>query len=319
MAPQDRRMSSRTNPLLLRAAAPLAALAYPALIWCGPRVSPLFLGLALVVPLVGWRAADRLAAGDPFPIARVVAHLAVAAPALYSLLGGWLDFQRAVPLSSAGVWVPLWLVSLAASLRDRPRLTPRPPHGSTLTIAHGVSAALILVFATAHLTNHLAGLFGGEAHRAVMDRLRLVYRDAWIEPLLLGVVAFQAASGMVLLGRALARRRSRLETLQSVSGAYLLLFFASHLSAVLRAHGRGRDTDWGWLAGGELLTDPWSARLVPYYFLGVIALGVHGACGLRRVLERHGLAPPRGRALVAAIAVLATAVSAAIQVGLFRA
>lgn len=312
-------MNTRSNALLLRAVAPLAALVYPAFIWRGPRFSPLFLGLALVVPLVGWRVADRLAAGDPLPIARLVAHLAVASPALYSLLGGWLDFQRALPLSSAGVWVPLWLVALAASLLDRPRLTPSRPHGSTLATAHGVSAAVILVFATAHLANHLAGLFGGEAHRAVMDRLRLVYRDPWVEPLLLAVVAFQAASGVVLLVRALARPRSRLETLQSVSGAYLLLFFASHLSAVLRAHSRGRDTDWGWLAGGELLTDPWSARLVPYYFLGVIALGVHGACGLRRVLESHGLAPARGRALVAVFAVLATAVSAAIQIGLFRA
>jgi succinate dehydrogenase/fumarate reductase cytochrome b subunit len=310
----------RSNERLLRALPPLAGLIYPALIWCGPRVSPLFLAAALLVPLAGWLAADRLAARGDLPVARLVAHLAVAAPPLYSLLGGWLDFRREIPVSSAGVWAPLWLIALVAVVLERPRsAASAPARGRALAGAHGVSAAVIALFAAAHLTNHLAGLLGGEAHRAVMDALRTVYRDPRVEPILLGAAAFQAASGVWLLGRALARPSSRLEALQSASGAYLLLFLASHLSAVLRAHGRGVDTDWAWLAGGELLSDPWSARLVPYYFLAVIALGVHAACGLRRVLEGHGLDPARGRALVAAVAALAAAVSASIMIGLFRA
>jgi len=37
-----------------------------------------------------------------------------------------------------------------------------------------------------------------------------------------------------------------------------------------------------------LLTDEWSSRLVPYYFLGIVALGLHGALGLRYVLLQHG-------------------------------
>ncbi|HEU4537351.1 MAG TPA: hypothetical protein VFS00_24695, partial [Polyangiaceae bacterium] len=47
----------------LRAAAPLAALAYPGLVWCGPRLSPAFLALALAVPAIGLVAVHRL--GDP--------------------------------------------------------------------------------------------------------------------------------------------------------------------------------------------------------------------------------------------------------------
>ena len=82
---------------------------------------------------------------------------------------------------------------------------------------------------------------------------------------------------------------------------------------------RHSDTDWTWLAGGELLTDPWSARLVPYYFLAVIALAVHGACGLRVVLLGHGLTPARGGALVGLAAAAATVASALIMLGLFRA
>ncbi len=104
-----------------------------------------------------------------------------------------------------------------------------------------------------------------------------------------------------------------------MSGSYLLLFLASHVSAALRTRARGRDTDWTWLAGGELLSDPWSARLAPYYFLAVIAFGMHGAAGLGRVLARHGLHPARVRTLVAVLAALATVVSAAIMVGLLLA
>jgi succinate dehydrogenase/fumarate reductase cytochrome b subunit len=68
-----------------------------------------------------------------------------------------------------------------------------------------------------------------------------------------------------------------------------MLFFASHISAVLRArYLKHIDTNWIWLTADNLLKDPWSVRLVPYYFLGVLALAVHGGCGLRRVLMGHG-------------------------------
>ena len=64
-----------------------------------------------------------------------------------------------------------------------------------------------------------------------------------------------------------------------------MLFFASHVSAVLRArYLRHIDTNSVWLTADNLLTDAWSVRLVPYYFLAVLALAVHGACGLRWVL-----------------------------------
>ncbi|HWM88666.1 MAG TPA: hypothetical protein VNO33_22605 [Kofleriaceae bacterium] len=312
-------MSWRSNDLALRVLAPLAALVYPGIIWCGPRISPLFLAAALLVPVLGWVAADRLAARGSFPRARLAAHLAVASPPLYSLLGGWLDFRPGVPVGSAGLWAPIWLGLLVMVLIEKPSPATAPRERRRLATAHGISAAVITLFAAAHLVNHLAGLLGGDTHRAVMLVLRIVYRDPWVEPLLLFAVAFQAATGIWLLRRALARASSRLETLQTVSGAYLLLFLASHVSAALRTRARGGDTDWAWLAGGELLSDPWMARLAPYYFLAVIAFGIHGAVGLGRVLARHGLHPAQVRALVALLAVLATAASAAIMVGLLLA
>lgn len=305
----------RRAPALLRAVAPLSALGYPGLIWCGVHLSPAFLALSLAVPAIGLAAAHLAGVRGASPLVRWIAHLAVASPPLYALLGGWLDFQRAVPIDSLGVWVALWSSLAVAALLDR-RVAAHPiqPPRRRLAAAHALSGAAVALFASAHLANHLAGLFGGDAHAAVMRVLRTAYRNPLVEPVLLVAVGFQVASGAWLLGRRLRRLPDRVGTLQTATAAYLIIFFASHVSAVLRARLlRHTDTNWIWLAGGELLTDPWSARLVPYYFLAVVAVAVHLACGVAR-----GRSVRANKAIVwvAAAALLA---SSLILVGLFRA
>jgi hypothetical protein len=312
----------------LRIAAPLLALAYPGILWCGIRISPVFVAASLVVPLLGLIAAARLD-GRRTPRARTIAHLAVAAPPLFSLLGGWLDFQHAIPLDDLRVWIPLWSALAVIAAAERPRGPVRDTDAAQggaanaasprrLAVAHGISAAVIVVFALPHLVNHLGGLLGGDTHIAIMTALRRVYRHALVEPVLLAAVAFQVASGFWLLRRKLARAGGWLDAMQTTSGAYLLVFLLSHVSAALRARLRGVDPDWHWLAGGELLTDPWSVRLVPYYFLAVIALGLHAGCGLHTVLRGHRVAVRSG-ALLATVTGLAAIASALILTGLFRA
>ncbi len=304
----------------VRVVAPLAALLYPAIIWCGSRSSPIVLALSLAVPLLGLVVSHRIAAGDGLPRARRIAHLAVAAPPLYALLGGWLDFQRVLPFHGLGVWLVLWTAATLVALTERHHPEPAGAPSPRLATAHGVSAALILVFAVVHLGNHLGGLLGGETHVAIMHALRKIYRHPVIEPILLAAVAFQVATGGVLLWRKLAHATGWFDTLQTTTGAYLMMFLLSHTSAALRArYLRGTDTNWAWLSGGELLTDPWTARLTPYYFLAVIAFGVHGACGVRTVALGHGASPALGARLVALGAGLATLISALILAGLFRA
>jgi len=51
----------------------------------------------------------------------------------------------------------------------------------------------------------------------------------------------------------------------------------------------------------------------------VIALGVHGACGLGAVMVHHGMPSTRCTAVVAVLAGAATLASALILLGLFRA
>lgn len=307
-------------PAALRVAAPLAALAYPALVWCGTSISPLFLALALGVPVLALASAYVLGRAGASPFVRSAAHLAIAAPPLYALLGGWLDFQHTVPFKSLGAWIVLWSVLAIAALVDHRRIAGSAGRVRWLVAVHVTSALAIAAFAMVHVANHLVGLLGGDAHTAVMHALRAVYRHPVVEPLLLAAVVLQVASGCALLARRLRQPSDWFQALQTATGAYLLMFFASHVSAVFRARLlRHRDTDWSWLSGGELLTDPWSARLVPYYFLAVIALAVHGGCGLRVVLLGHGVSQRRGNAVVVGMAVLATLASSLILAGLFRA
>jgi succinate dehydrogenase/fumarate reductase cytochrome b subunit len=246
-----------------------------------------------------------LAESNRYRYATMVAYFGAGMPALYSLLGGWLDSQKWIPYRANGVWVVIWCGLTFLLIIERPKsIEASGVRLAKLAFAHGVSAAVITTFAVFHLANHFAGVLGGEAHIAVMRLLRSVYRQPAIEVVLGASILFQVASGCVLLFRK-TRRSSmgRIEILQNASGAYLILFFASHVSAVLRArYLKHIDTNWIWLTADNLLTDPWSVRLVPYYFLGVLALAVHGACGLRWVLLGHGRQRIADRAFIATVA-----------------
>jgi hypothetical protein len=99
-----------------------------------------------------------------------------------------------------------------------------------------------------------------------------------------------------------------------------LMFFFSHLSAALKARFlRGIDTNWHWLTADNLLTAAWSSRLTPYYFLAVIALGIHLGAGARQILLAHGQSAQIAARGFYAVAAGAAVLSAAIMTGLIRA
>jgi hypothetical protein len=300
----------------------LAALIYPGLIWCGPAIGPVFLAISIAVPLFGlvvaWWIDHRL-----YPRSRWIAFAVVGTPALYSLLGGWLDFQHVVPFKGLHVWVFVWLASAGIAYWEQPLYQPkeRPQlaRQRLLPFAHGVSAALITCFAAAHLANHFGGLWGGERHMAIMHMLRPLYRNPIIESVLLGCILFQLLSGLRLLQRKLPQVVQWIDVLQVGSAIYLVLFFLSHLSAVLRArYLRHIDTNWTWLTSDGLLTDPWSARLVPYYFLAVIVLAVHGGAGVRHVMLSHGRSTNSADNAFYVVVAAGAVLSGSIIIGLIR-
>jgi succinate dehydrogenase/fumarate reductase cytochrome b subunit len=147
---------------------------------------------------------------------------------------------------------------------------------------HRAIGALLAVFVAVHVANHLAALAGVDAHVRFMERARLVYRQPVVEGVLLLCVVVQAASGLRMLWAGRQRRRGVLAWLQAGSGAYLAVFLAIHVTAVLagRAVG-GLDTNFYFAAAG-LHVWPFVLFFAPYYFLAVAALFVHLGCALRR-------------------------------------
>jgi hypothetical protein len=166
---------------------------------------------------------------------------------------------------------------------------------------HRAAGAVLAVFLLVHVANHLAALAGVDAHIRFMDAARSVYRQPVVEAILLACVVLQAASGLRMLWAGRQRRRGLLPWLQAGSGAYVALFVAIHVGAVLAGRLTGLDTNFYFAAAG-LHVWPFVLFFVPYYFLAVAALFVHLGCALRR-----------GRAVVAGFSAVGSVIAGLIE------
>lgn len=161
---------------------------------------------------------------------------------------------------------------------------------------HRLSACLIGGFIALHLFNHLFALGGVDAHIALMDSLRHIYRQPLVEVLLLGCLTFQICSGLLLIKRRWGQRRGFYERLQAISGGYLALFLLNHVGAVL--FGRiqlNLDTNFHFAAAG-IHVAPFQYFFVPYYFLAVVAVFCHIACAAHWLLRERLTLQARDRA-----------------------
>jgi hypothetical protein len=278
-----------------------------------------FLGL-----LCAYRNAD--AAASPFELrARRLAYATIAAPPLFVLTGVGLSLLH-LPVSDELVWVAGWLaaclyVLLGRDDADRTMLsTPVASSVAKWRVTHGVAAAVILIYVSFHLTNHLLGLLGPDVHAAVMKIGRLVYRSPVVEPVLVTLMLFQVVVGVRLAWRWSSLPADGFRVFQIGSGIYLAAFIVTHLnSALISARAVHHiDTNWDWASGAPvgLIHDAWSIRLVPHYALGVFFVLSHLASGLRGVLIAHGVAKAVANRIWTAGLVASGLVAIAIMSGL---
>jgi hypothetical protein len=160
-------------------------------------------------------------------------------------------------------------------------------------VLHGLTAAVLCFYVLFHLTNHLFGLIGPDAHASLMKIGRVAYRSGVGEPLLVAAMIFQIATGLFLSWRWSAAAQGFHRTFQVASGAYLSLFILGHMNSVF-IYARsflGIPTDWNFAIGAPtgLIHDAWNIRLLPHYALGVFFVLSHIASGLRVVLIAHGV------------------------------
>jgi len=113
--------------------------------------------------------------------ARAFAHLAFASPPLFTALGVALYLVHSN--SDRFAWALVWLPIVAVAIVNERRLAargsqPRAPL-RWLRTAHGLSAAAILVmFLTSHIANHLTAIWSTDVHKSVMEVFRNVYRQS---------------------------------------------------------------------------------------------------------------------------------------------
>jgi hypothetical protein len=326
----SRLLERRSDYLALAPAA--AAICYPFLLRAFHAVigtqalvlSPLtivgatvILAVAFVVPFLGLALACRPAAN---PGTRRLAYAIVAAPTLYVFQGVVQALIRS-PIPDEIVWCVIWL-AIAIWSQTAPGLsvaTPQPAVGRW-RVVHGATAAALCLYVLFHLTNHLFGLIGPDAHAAVMKIGRVVYRSGVGEPLLVAAMFFQIGTGLYLAWRWSAGAQGFHRTFQVASGAYLSLFILGHMNSVF-IYARsflGTPTDWNFAIGAPigLIHDAWNIRLLPHYALGVFFVLSHLASGLRVVLIAHGVDRRYADRLWVACVAVSAIVAAAIIAGM---
>lgn len=287
-------------PLILRAFNATVGLPGTPLSLLQVLTGVLLMAAVFAIPIAGFIVAARSAAdgrSSEYRIrARRVACLCVAAPTLFCFVGV-TQLLLSSPIPDDIVWAVLWLGVLAwAWSAPRVEIPNRPdPVAGALRVAHGISGSLILLYVGFHLFNHLFGLLGPEAHTAVMQAGRKVYRLPAVEPVLVLLMLFQIGSGLRLAWLWSAVPAGIHRTFQVASGLYLAVYILGHMNSVF-VYARsfmGIDSGWAFATGGDLglIHDPWSVRLLPHYTIAVFFVLGHLASGLRGVLLAHGARP----------------------------
>jgi hypothetical protein len=278
----------------------------------------IILVLAFGVSFLGIALALRPAASAG---ARRSAYASVTAPTLYVFLGVVQALVRS-PMPDEVVWSAIWVATAAWS-----QVAPNPVAAAAAAsavgrwrVVHGLTAAVLVLYVSFHIANHLFGLVGPDTHAAVMKIGRAVYRSRVGESALVAAMLFQIGTGLFLAWSWSAAPQPFHRTFQVASGAYLSLFILGHMNSVFIYARRflGIPTDWNFAIGAPtgLIHDAWNIRLLPHYALGVFFVLSHIASGARVVLISHGVARWDANRLWALAVALSAITAAAIIAGM---
>lgn len=154
---------------------------------------------------------------------------------------------------------------------------------------HYFSGLTITIFVALHLFNHLISIWGIERHIELMASLRSVYRNVFVETILLTAVVIQILSGLKLFLASRKQAVSGFDKLHIRTGLYLAFFLVIHVSAVLV----GRlilhlDTNFYFGAAG-INSFPVNLFFIPYYALAIVSFFGHIAAIHAKKMKRKVL------------------------------
>lgn len=141
---------------------------------------------------------------------------------------------------------------------------------------HRITGIIVAVFVCIHLFNHAMAGFGIQAHQEWMQLFRKFYYLPIVEILLIGAFGFQAITGIQLFLKLRKKEnKSRLDRLKIYSGLILGLFLVQHIGATLgQRFLLDLDTNF-YFAAVVVNQSPLLYYFVPYYFIGIMAFGLH--------------------------------------------
>lgn len=252
-------------------------------------------GVSLINLIIAGRAPVCIHSKDFDLRTRRFALIAITAPTTYVFFGV-LTYMAGIKIPDPWVWSPAWLllgywVSRGSSTANPQRSTI----SSTIRVLHGISGAVVALYVIFHIFNHLFGLISPEAHGAIMNIGRLVYRSAAVEPVLIAAMLFQITTGLRLAWVWSSSLVDRYRLLQVASGIFMSVFILGHMNSVFffARSFLNIPTDWAFATGlpAGLIHDAWNIRLVPHYSLGVFMVLAHLSSGMRIVMLSHNINP----------------------------
>lgn len=175
---------------------------------------------------------------------------------------------------------------------------------------HNLSGIILSIFIGLHLLNHAWSIFGITKHIEMMNALRTVYRNIFIETLLLSAVFMQIVSGLKLFVASRKKAKTRFEQLQIYSGLYLAFFFIIHLSAIWAGRFLLKlETNFYFGVAG-LNTFPFNLFFIPYYGLAILAFWGHIAAIHNKKMTQHifGLSPNQQSMVILLFALVSTCI-----------
>ena len=140
---------------------------------------------------------------------------------------------------------------------------------------HSLSGLIITIFIGIHLFNHFYSNFGANQHIELMTNLRLVYRNIFVETILVLSVFIQIISGLILFIGKRKIAATNFDKLQLWSGLYLAVFFTFHLAAIfVGRYFLNLDTNFYFGVAG-LNSFPFNLFFIPYYGLAILSFFGH--------------------------------------------
>jgi hypothetical protein len=201
----------------------------------------------------------------------------------------------------------------AQTLGEQPR--------TRLNKLHRWSGVTLAMFIGLHLCTHLFALVSIQANIEAMRLARLVYRNPFVEVILLLAVVTQVVSGIQLVCRARTQGGLRgmlgalpaWERLRVFSGLYVAFFLLAHTFATVILGRKVMHVDTNFYFGSYVLVMI-PMFYLPYYALGVISVFAHIASVHRTKIAAHiGLKQATAHAWV--IIVLGVVVTTLILLG----